>query len=139
MKNHPSNDHYQKTLSFFRFASGDGMGSDDVSVLRMWLVRLLSKSLPRLLSSSRTAHREAAFGPIFEWNAVSRYDVDDYGRPRILSRWEVILHALALPAIAGVMIGFGLAIALLAVHNDSTPKPQGKVSQPQVAFLDAEP
>jgi hypothetical protein len=46
-------------------------------------------------------------------SVVSRYDLDFYGRPRILSTWEIVAHELARPILLGVALGFGLAISLL--------------------------
>ena len=130
MKNHPANDPYPKTLSYSPFVSG----TDDFSVLKKAVLRLFPKSSRRIIPSPRTADREAAAASsIFKWNAVSRYDVGVYGQPRILSKWEVILHALAWPAIAGVVIGFGVVIAPLVIHNSAAPKPQESAGQPQVA------
>ena len=135
MKNHPANDPYPKTLSFSPFVSG----TDDVSVLKKAVLRLLPKSSRQIMPPPGTANREAAARSIFKWNAVSRYDVDAYGRPRILSKWEVIFHALAWPVVAGSVIGFGLAIFLVAVQDPSPLKPQEKSGQPQVALQEVEP
>ena len=139
MKNHPTNDNYQKTLSFSPFVSGGDAGAGDVSVLKKAVLRLFSKSLRRIMPSPRTADREAAARPIIDPSVVSRYDVDDFGRPRILSKWEVILHALAWPAVAGVVIGFGLVISLIVIHNSSALEPREKAGQLQIASKEVEP
>ena len=124
MNNHSSNESYQKTLSFSPFISGGGPGNVSVSQIPVW--RWSLKSLRQIMASPRTAPREAAARTIVERRVVSRYSVDDYGCPRILSKWEVTLHALALSTVVGVVIGFGLVILLVAIHNFSTLKPQGK-------------
>jgi hypothetical protein len=43
---------------------------------------------------------------------VTRYDLDPYGRPRVLSRGEILFHVLAWATIAGVSLGFLVAILL---------------------------
>jgi len=60
-------------------------------------------------------------GPAAEPKLVSLYHADVYGRPRVLSRPEVILHAMARPVIIGVALGFAVAIAMLA-HHQSSPE-----------------
>ncbi len=135
MKNHPANDPYPKTVSLSLFASV----ADDVSVLNKTVLRLFAKSSRQAMPTPRPASREAAASSLFKWNAVSPYDVDAYGRPRILSRWEVVLHALAWPTVAGVAIGFGLAIALLAIDNSSTLKEREKAGQTHVESQEAAP
>ena len=72
-------------------------------------------------------------------SAVSRYHVDVYGRPRILSKWEVTLYALARPVVIGAVVGLGLAIALLVIHNSAMPSSREKTGCPQVASLEAAP
>lgn len=139
MKNHPSNDNHQRTLSFSPSVSGVDAGISAGSVLKTKVVRLFSKSLRRIMPSSRTAGREAAAKPIIEQRVVSRYHFDDYGHPRILSEWQIILHALAWPVLVGVVIGFALAISLLLIHHPSTPKPQESASQPQVTGQEEAP
>ena len=68
---------------------------------------------------------------------VSRYHVDVYGRPRILSRWEIILHALAWPVVVGVLIGYMLAISLFVIHNFSMLKMQKTAAKPPVESQEA--
>jgi hypothetical protein len=55
-----------------------------------------------------------------ELRRASRYHVDAYGRPRPLSRREVILHGLAWPVMIGVIIGYCVAITVAAVHHVGT-------------------
>jgi hypothetical protein len=132
MNNHPSTDNYNQTLPFSTFGS-------DASVLKMSVLRLSSENLRQVASSPRMAHREAAADPIVELRVVSRYHVDIYGRPRILSKLEVTLYAPARPVAIGVVIGFGLAITLLAIHNPSTFNPHKTTGQPPVTSLETEP
>ena len=139
MKNHPANDPSPKTLSFSPLVPAGGEGNGDASVLKKVVLRLFSKSSRQIMPPPRTVDREAAASPIFKWNAVSRYDVDAYGRPRVLSKWEIILHGLAWPAVAGVVIGFGLAIALLVIQNPSTLDARESAGQPQVALQEVAP
>jgi len=133
MNNYPSNDNGRETLSFSTFVShtnvvsGTGGDNNDDSALK--------KAIEQLFS----AHQKTAPSPLFKWNAVSRHEVNAYGRPRILSKWEVILHALALPVVIGVVIGYGLAISVLALHNPSTFQPRDKAGQSQVASLEVVP
>ena len=137
MNNPPSNDPYQKTFSFSSFVSDSGVGNDEVSILKKAVMLLLSKRSRQIASSAQMAHREAT--PIIEPSVVSRYKVDDFGRPRTLSKCEVILHTMAWPAVIAVVIGYGLTIFLVVIHNSSALKSQEKVSQPQVAFQQEEP
>lgn len=132
MENHPANDNYQKTLSFS--PCGAGMCVGDVPFFKKMILRLFLKSSRQIMPSSKTIHREATARSIFKCNAASPYEVDDFGQPRILSRWEVILYALAWPAVIGVVIGFGVAIALLVIHNSSRLEPQESASQSQVGL-----
>jgi hypothetical protein len=85
------------------FFSG-GAGDDDggVSVLKRVVARLSSMRPARITFSSR---------------AVSPYSVDDYGRPRLLSRMETFLHAIAWPVIIAVIVGYGLAISFVALEK----------------------
>ena len=137
MKNYPSNDPYPKTLSFSSFVSDGGADNNDASVLKKVVALLLSKRWHQITASPRTARREAA--PIIEPSVVSRYKVDDYGRPRILSKAEIIFYDVARWTVIAVVIGYGLAIALVVIHNSSALKPQEKVSQQQVALQEVEP
>jgi len=120
MKNHSSTDNYHEALPFSPFVTG----ADDDSVLKKAVLRLLSKNSRQITPSPRTADREIAARPIAEQRVVSRYHLNDYGHPRVLAEWEVILHALAWPVMIGVVIGFGLAISLIVIHNPSTLQPQ---------------
>jgi hypothetical protein len=72
-------------------------------------------------------------------SAVSRHPIDIYGQPRILARWEGILYALAWPVVVGVVIGFGLIIALLVIRDPSTSQSQKKAGESRVASLEAAP
>jgi hypothetical protein len=132
MNNHPLSDNYNQTLPFSTFG-GDG------SVSRKAVLWLSSKSLRPNEPSLDTAHRAAAAEPVAELRVVSRYHVDIYGRPRILSKLEVTLYALARPVVIGVVIGFGLAISLLAIHNPSTLNPHETTGQSSVTSLETEP
>jgi len=140
MQNHPSNDNYEQMLSFSPSVRGVDAGIGDDSVLKTKVMRLFSKSLRRIRPSSRTADREfIAAEPLAEPRVVSRYHVDTYGRPRILSKWEITLHALAWPVVVAVACSFGLAIFVLAAHNSSTLKPQESASQSLVESQEAAP
>jgi hypothetical protein len=124
MNNHPISDNYNQTLPFSPFGNG-------ASVLKMPVSRLSSKNLRQVVSSPRKAHRQATAEPIAEWRVVSPYHVDDYGRPRILSRLEVTLYALAWPVVIAVVIGYGLAISFVVIRNPSVLQPQQKTTQAQ--------
>jgi len=137
MTNPSSNDNFPKTLSFFPFVS-DGGADDEVPVLKQVVVRLLSKRASQIASSPRPAHRETA--PIIEPCVVSRYKVDDYGRPRILSKAEIIIHDAARWTVIAVIIGYALAISLVVIHNPSMLQPQQKATQAQeFALQELEP
>jgi hypothetical protein len=121
MNNHPLSNNYHPAFPFSPFGPDAGFGSGyDASVFKREVVQV---------SSHRTADREAAADPIVDQRVVSRYDNDVYGRPRILSRWEVILHALAWPVVIGMSIGYILVISLFVVHNFSTLKAPVKLEE----------
>jgi hypothetical protein len=135
-----SNDNYQKTLSFSSFFSGNGGDDNDISILKKAAERLLSKRARHIAPSLRTTRCEAVASPVIEPSVVSPYKVDDYGRPRILSNAEIVLHDVARWTVIAVMIGYGLAIALVAIQNFSALQPRQVASQPrQVASQETEP
>jgi hypothetical protein len=134
-----SNDPYPKTLSFSAFDSDADAGIDEVFVLKKAVVLLLSKRSRQIASSPGMACWEAIASPIIEPSVVSRYKVDDFGRLRTLSKAEIIVHSVARWMVIAVVIGYGLAISLVVIHNSSALKSQEKVSQPHVAFQEEEP
>jgi len=124
-----SNGRYQKALSFSSFFSGGG-ADDEVPVLKKAVMRVLSKETRPIAFSPRATHREEA-RPVIEPSIVSRYKVDDYGRPRILSKAEIIIHDVARWTVIAVVIGYGLAISIVVIHNSSVRQPQQKTTQAQ--------
>ena len=139
MNNHPLSDNYNQTLPFSPFVSGAGVDVGDASVSRRAVLWFSSKTSRQIEPTLDPALREAIDRPIIEPVVVSRYHVDVYGRPRILSKWEVILHALAWPVMFGVVIGYSLAISLVVMGNFSSERPQEKADQPYVTSLEVEP
>jgi hypothetical protein len=139
MNNSSSNDNFPKTLSFFPFVSDGGVDNNDTSVMKRVTVRLLSKRARQVAPFSWTARREASASPIVERRALSPYHVDDYGRPRILSKAEIFIHDVARWTVIAVVIGYALAIALVVIHNSSALKPHEKINKPQVALQEVEP
>jgi len=138
MKTDSANDHYPRALSFPAFVSG-GNGDDDVSVLKRAVARLFLTRSRHATPSFPMACREAAARPIIEAMVVSPYKVDDYGRPRTLSRLEILLHAMAWPVVIAVVIGYGLAISFTVIHNPSTLQLREKIAQSQLASQELEP
>ena len=139
MQSHLSNGNDKETLSLFPFVSGLRISGDEASSLEKVALLFSSKNLRQTVPSPRAANQKVAAGPIIEWHAVSGYHVDDYGRPRILSAWEITLHALARPIVVGVAIGFGMAIFTLATHSSSTLNLQEKATRTQVAWQETSP
>ena len=140
MTNPSSNDNFPKTLSFFPFVSDGGVDNNDASVLKQVIVRLLSKRARQITSFSWTAHREVAAGTIIEQRALSPYHVDDFGRPRILSKAEIFIHDVARWTVIAVVIGYALAISFVVIHNPSALQPQQKATQAhQFASQEVEP
>ena len=139
MKTHPSKDGYQETLSFSSAVAGVGMsvGVNHASVWKAAVLRWCSKTFGLAARPPETEDREETAGPVFESTVLSRYEVDDYGQPRPLSKVERLLHALAWPVVAGAVIGFGLGVALLAFHASSALPPPEKSNPPQVALQEA--
>jgi len=70
---------------------------------------------------------------------VSRYDVDVYGQPRILSGFEVFLRNLVVSITVAAAIGCVLAIAVLVIHDPSILKLREPATQPPVTSLEGEP
>jgi hypothetical protein len=70
---------------------------------------------------------------------VSRYEVDVYGRPRILSGFEVFLRNLVVSITVATAIGCVLAIVLLVIHDPSILKLRETAAEPPVKSLEAEP
>ena len=77
-----------------------------------------SKRWRQWASSLREANQQVCRKYSGEQKVVSRYEVDIYGRPKVLSRWETVLYALAWPAVVGLTLGFGFAILLVIAQND---------------------
>ena len=75
---------------------------------------------PLFREAARSVIEIPGLGPII----VSPYEVDDFGRPRILSKFEVAFHSLAWRVVVGLLIGVGLAAGLLAVQKAVTPQEQ---------------
>jgi hypothetical protein len=95
-------------------------------------LRLIVKLFRRIFSPSYIMVRES----VTSVKVLSRYDADVYGQPRVLSRLEVVLHAVAWPIIIGVLIGFGLAISALSFHHALSALP-GKVTPTQALIQEA--
>jgi hypothetical protein len=112
MNHHPTNSNYPKTFPFSPFVSGANKSVGSASDWKRTVGQLLSK---------RTR-------PAPPSRPLSRYELNVYGCPRVLSRWEVIVQALAWPVLVGVVIGYGLAISLVAIHDSSMSAPQSKAS-----------
>jgi len=129
MDHHPSTENYRRTLPFSSFRG-------EASVANMPAWRASSKVLWRMEFPRGTTHLEASVEPIAKLRIESRHDTDDYGRPRILSKWEAVLHALAWPILIGVILGYGLSISLAVVHAAAGPERQAKSSQLPVEFLE---
>jgi len=83
-------------------------------------------------------HHPSTHRVLVKPTARSRYDVDVYGQPRILSKWEVILYAVARPLVIGVIIGYGLAISVVAVRESSPHELQAKAGPSQVKSLESQ-
>ncbi len=60
---------------------------------------------------------------------LHRYDCDVYGRPRFLSRYEVMLHGLARPVALGVILGYCLTISVVAAHDYGLLNFQAKIQR----------
>jgi hypothetical protein len=132
VKNHSSNDSAYEALPFSPFTHGIGAGDGAVFLLERAVSRLGAKGSQQIMPSFQRADRQAVARPIVPRRVVSRYDVDLYGRPRILSPLEATLHALAWPVMLGVAIGFGIAIGAIAIHNTSKLPSQEKADARQV-------
>ncbi len=88
-------------------------GGEGISVWKKSASRRRAKSLRSLKSFFRKVGAGAG-RPILDGDLVSRGQVDDFGQPRVLSSLEVVLHRVARLAVIGTVIGFALAILLLA-------------------------
>jgi hypothetical protein len=73
---------------------------------------------------------------LFEQRIVSHRRVDHYGRPRALSRLEILSHTLAWSAVIGAVIGFAL-IALFLVFNHPLVF-EAKANPPQVMVIEVD-
>jgi len=120
MTNHPTSDNGQPTLPFSPFPPGVGAYSDLIA-MALWPI---SQSTLSITPPSCEASRVASAIPAIEPVIVSPYEVDDFGRPRILSKFEVAFHSLAWRVVVGLLIGVGLAAGLLAVQKAVTPQEQ---------------
>ncbi len=69
---------------------------------------------------------------------VCRYEPDMYGRPRVLSRWEAVLHSIARPVVVAVVIGYGLAILLIATQHAQKFVPTTKTTQSHIESKEIE-
>jgi hypothetical protein len=141
MNPQPANDNYPRTLPFAAFGSvaSTGGGNDDDSFWKDLVLWFSSKSPRQVKRACQSAKRKMASSSMIERHSVCRYSVDLYGRPRILSDWEAILHALAWPAIIGVIIGFSLAISLVILHSPSPISAQQQPKPTWMASLESSP
>ena len=134
-----NNSNSQKMLSFSPFISNAREANGDASVFKKAVANLFSGRARHSTDSPRTPHWETTPRPVIEPSVVSPYHVDDYGRPRILSKAEIIAHDVARMALIAAVIGYSLMIALAAIHNFSAPNPQENDRQPQVVPQEVEP
>jgi hypothetical protein len=108
----PSSDPVSPAFSFTSGASTDCTIDWKMTLLgpaahKIWPVR----------KPARVVRREAVELPFIEPMIKCRYSVDDFGRPRILSRFEAMLYALARPVVLGVILGYGVAIATVGIPH----------------------
>jgi len=139
MNNPHLSDNYNVELAFSPFASGTGMDIGDASVSRKRGLWSSSKTSGQIQPSIDTAHWETSVEPIAESRGVSGYHVDIYGQPRALSKLEVALYTLARSVVIGVIIGYGLVISLVVIHNTLTLNAHKTTGQSSVASLETEP
>jgi len=140
MKNDFPIQHHEQAFAFSTFFAGDNSesgGARKATISKMPRLGAYSEKLSEAMPSARTTPLEATADPVIESGIESRYDLDDFGNPRILTRWEATLHAVAWPVVLGVALGYGLIIFVFAYHdNFSNLKLQGKAIQAQVVWQD---
>ena len=110
MSNHISINDYQETLPFPTFGSGTGENSG----LKTKVMQSVGKLFFRFASADGTAKGQGVERFVAEPVVLSQYHVDDFGRPRALTKLEAALHALAWPAICVVILS--VALAVIAAH-----------------------
>jgi len=90
---------------------------------------------PLFREAARSVIEIPGLGPII----VSPDEVDDFGQPRVLSKFEVAFYSLAWRVVVGLLIGVGLAASLLAVQNAVNSQPQFKATPPNIKSTEATP
>ena len=117
----PTNHNGQETLSFSPYVSNTGWNGGGGDDFVTQVLRTLSRGLRPLMPSHLHERLRQEIREIFGRRVVDKHSLDAYGRPRILTGWKAVLHTLAWPAVAGVVLGYSLAIALVALHVYSMP------------------
>ena len=83
------------------------------------------------------AEPAAASKSLFAQRIVSRHHIDPYGRPRILSRGEMVLRVLAWSTVIGMAIGFGLVILFFLLSHPVALKAQATAGPAWIASQEA--
>jgi hypothetical protein len=104
----------------FPFGAGRDIGA---AIFKLPLLQLVLRNIRTMPPPGQEDEPEVFEQPVVEPVILSRYGVDDFGRPRILSPLEVMLFALARPVVLAVTPGFGVAIALMESDKNTAPKP----------------
>jgi len=140
MKNDLPIQHHHEAFTFSTLFAGENSepgASGNAGILKMPLPGSYSEKLAAAATSDRKTQPEAPADSVIESRIESRYNVDDFGNPRILTRWEATLYAVAWPVVLGVALGYGLIIFAFAYHyNFPNLKLQGKAIQAQVVWQD---
>jgi hypothetical protein len=138
MYHHSSNDDGHEPLCFGSFLPNVSEESG-LRILKSKPVRRLSRISQRIMPSSLHERLRYFVRTVLGRRVVSRSSLDIYGRPRILTGWEAVLHSLAWPTLIGFVVGFALAISLTAIRNAELLHQQQEHNSQQMAALEIVP